>query len=84
MRAPASRRLDSRLAPVAQLAEATDLKSVCCGFESHRGYYPRGTDEAVAGARLSVPRVDPQFRCAHNGMFPTVGVPRATLEAMHH
>lgn len=55
MRAPASRRLDSRLAPVAQLAEATDLKSVCCGFESHRGYYPRGTDEAVAGARLSVP-----------------------------
>ena len=49
MRAPASRRLDSRLAPVAQLAEATDLKSVCCGFESHRGYYPRGTDEAVAG-----------------------------------
>ena len=55
MRAPASRRLDSRLAPVAQLAEATDLKSVCCGFESHRGYYPRGTDEAVAGARPSVP-----------------------------
>ena len=55
MWAPASRRLDSRLAPVAQLAEATDLKSVCCGFESHRGYCPRGTFEAVAGARLSVP-----------------------------
>ena len=49
MWAPASRRLDSRLAPVAQLAEATDLKSVCCGFESHRGYCPRGTFEAVAG-----------------------------------
>ena len=48
-RAPASRRLDLLLAPVAQLAEATDLKSVCCGFESHRGYCPRGAFEAVAG-----------------------------------
>jgi len=38
----------------------------------------------VAGARLSVPRVDPQFRYAHNGMFPTAGAPRATLEAIHH
>lgn len=26
--------------PVAQLAEATDLRSVQCGFESPRGYYP--------------------------------------------
>ena len=48
MRAPASRRLVMRFAPVAQLAEATDLKSVCCGFESHRGYCPRGAFEAVA------------------------------------
>ena len=55
MRAPASRRLDSRLAPVAQLAEATDLKSVCCGFESHRGYCPNGAFEAVAGTRPSMP-----------------------------
>ena len=55
MRAPASRRLDSRLAPVAQLAEATDLKSVCCGFESHRGYYPHGTFEAVAGIARACP-----------------------------
>ena len=55
MRAPASRRLDSRLAPVAQLAEATDLKSVCCGFESHRGYCPRGAFEAVAGIARACP-----------------------------
>ena len=26
--------------PVAQSAEAADLKSVCCGFESHLGYSP--------------------------------------------
>lgn len=27
-------------APVSQLAEESDLKSLCCGFESHRGHTP--------------------------------------------
>ena len=38
---------------VVQLAEASDLKSECYGFESHRGYQLRGrvsqrADEAVS------------------------------------
>ena len=40
-------------APVAQLAEAADLKSACCGFESHLGH----ADQAVraSGASHAVP-----------------------------
>ena len=28
-------------APIVQMAEATDSKSVCCGFDSHLGYHMR-------------------------------------------
>ncbi len=40
------------LAPIAQSAEAVDLKSIQCGFESHWGhYYQRKRWEIVTGQR---------------------------------
>lgn len=69
MRASASRRLDACRAPVAQLAEATDLKSVCCGFESHRGYRTRLVDEA-GGRTACMQRSWTAGFVARNATFP--------------
>ena len=66
-------------APVAQPAEAVDLKSIQCGFESRRGHYKHGDSwDAAVGAV-----------CVRGGAFLQVsplrllsgGVPMASLVA---
>ena len=56
------------LAPIAQSAEAVDLKSIQCGFESHWGHHVKSRDIVPVG----VPR-----------LFCSSGLHRLFAEATH-
>ena len=47
------------LAPIAQSAEAVDLKSIQCGFESHWGHHVKSLDVFLG----SVVSMSPQHLC---------------------
>ena len=55
----------SRSAPIAQLAEAGDLKSPECGFESHWGHFPSGRGSHLAELRRRIDELPENLAAPH-------------------